>query len=71
MSRYSRFILNLQNFVHLYLLTASNRWSFVFRAFFNAHMKIGIFLTEKFPFLAYWLFGRKKSYFNIYKYHFD
>ncbi|XP_043273180.1 uncharacterized protein [Venturia canescens] len=71
MSRYSRFVLNLQLFVHEYLIAATYRWSFVFRAIFNAQMRMGIFLTERFPFLAYWLFGRSNSCVNIYKFHFD
>lgn len=71
MSRYSRFILNVQYFVHEYLISATYRWSVVFRAFFNGQMRLSVFLTEKYPFLAHWLFGKDKSYVNIYKYHFD
>lgn len=34
-------------------------------------MRFAIYLTEKFPFLAYFMFGRRKSHVNIYKFHDD
>ncbi|CAD6240893.1 GSCOCG00008982001-RA-CDS [Cotesia congregata] len=71
LSLYSKIILYLQLFVHKYLLPVHYWWSSIFRAHFNNQMKIGFYLTEKFPFLAYILYGRKRSYFNIYKFHFD
>ncbi|XP_015119988.1 uncharacterized protein LOC107043162 [Diachasma alloeum] len=71
MPTYSRLILNFQLFVHQYLLQTRFWWSGLFRAFFNSQMRMGIYLTEKFPFLAYWIFGRRQSYFNIYKFHLE
>lgn len=71
MTTWSRFILGLQLSVHQYLLKTSFWWSGFFRGFFNTQMRLGIYLTEKFPFLAYWIFGKKQSYFNIYKFHWE
>lgn len=64
-------MLNAQLFVHQYLMPPTKWWSSIFRAYFNAQMRLAIFLTEKFPFLAYWMFGRKKSHVNIYKFHYN
>ncbi|XP_006616508.1 uncharacterized protein LOC122715025 isoform X1 [Apis laboriosa] len=69
MSWYSRFILNLQLFTHKYLLPSSYWWSRFFRAFFNSQMRLAIYLTENLPFLAFWNYGIKHSYVDIYKYH--
>ncbi|OXU29678.1 hypothetical protein TSAR_007864 [Trichomalopsis sarcophagae] len=71
MSLYSKFLLNLQLSVHRYLLPTRYWWSRFFRAFFNMETRLAIFLTENFPFLAYWRFGRNKSHVNIYKFHYD
>ncbi|KAJ8670246.1 hypothetical protein QAD02_001505 [Eretmocerus hayati] len=71
MSLYSRFMLNAQLMVHRYLMPPSYWWSRFFRAYFNSQMRLAIFLTERFPFLAYWLFGRRESQVNIYKFHYD
>lgn len=68
MSWYSRFILNLQLFTHKYLLPSSYWWSRFFRAFFNSQMRLAIYLTENLPFLAFWNYGIKHSYVDIYKY---
>ncbi|CAL7949976.1 unnamed protein product [Xylocopa violacea] len=68
MSWYSRFILNLQLIVHKYLLPPAYWWSRFFRTFFNGQMRLAIYLTENFPFLAFWNYGIKNSYVNIYKY---
>ncbi|XP_014218333.1 uncharacterized protein LOC106646727 [Copidosoma floridanum] len=71
MPLYSKFMLNLQLMVHEYLMPPSYWWSRFFRGFFNAQMRFAIYLTENFPFLAYWLFGRQNSRVNIYKFHYD
>ncbi|XP_014226572.1 uncharacterized protein LOC106652251 isoform X1 [Trichogramma pretiosum] len=71
MPAYSRFMLRMQTWVHRYLMHRAYWWSWFFRGFFNSQMRLAIFLTEKFPFLAYWMFGRKKSHVNIYKFHYD
>ncbi|XP_029048214.1 LOW QUALITY PROTEIN: uncharacterized protein LOC114878496 [Osmia bicornis bicornis] len=68
MSWYSRFILNLQLIVHKYLLQSTYWWSSLFRMYFNGHMRIAMYLTEKLPFLAFWSLGIKNSYVDIYKY---
>ncbi|CAK9814920.1 hypothetical protein ANTQUA_LOCUS8278 [Anthophora quadrimaculata] len=68
LSWYSRFILNLQMMVHKYLLPPVHWWSRFFRTFFNEQMRLAIYLTEKFPFLAFWNYGVKSSYVDIYKY---
>ncbi|XP_063985542.1 uncharacterized protein LOC135166832 isoform X2 [Diachasmimorpha longicaudata] len=68
---HSRLILNSQLFVHRYLLQTRFWWSRIFRAFFNSLMRMAIYLSEKFPFLAYCIFGRKQSHFNIYKFNFE
>ncbi|XP_076762238.1 uncharacterized protein LOC143430122 isoform X2 [Xylocopa sonorina] len=65
---YSRFILNLQLTVHKYLLPPTYWWSRFFRTFFNGQMRLAMYLTEKFPFLAFWSYGVKNSYVDIYKY---
>ncbi|XP_058799706.1 uncharacterized protein LOC131669095 [Phymastichus coffea] len=71
MGLYSRLMLNVQLMVHRYLMPPSYWWSKYFRFFFNAQMRLAIYLTEKFPFLAYWMFGRHKAHVNIYKFHYD
>lgn len=60
--------MNLQLFVHKYLLPPTYWWSWFFRAFFNGNMRLAIYLTEHLPFLAFWSFGVKNSYVDIYKY---
>ncbi|KAG7202542.1 hypothetical protein KM043_009740 [Ampulex compressa] len=67
----SRCILNTQLFVHKYLMPTTYWWSGIFRSFFNTTMRLSIFLTEKFPFLAYWSFGIKHSHVEIFKYRFN
>ncbi|XP_012254729.2 uncharacterized protein LOC105685326 [Athalia rosae] len=71
MSLYSRFIFALQSFVHKNLLRTSLWWSPIFRAYFNANMLLSIFLTEHCPFLAYWIFGKRRSRVDIYKIHME
>ncbi|XP_033194948.1 uncharacterized protein LOC117239215 isoform X1 [Bombus vosnesenskii] len=68
MSWYGRFILNVQLITHKYLLPTTYWWSRFFRAFFNSQMRLAIYLTENLPFLAFWSYGIKHSYVNIYKY---
>ncbi|KAK2580307.1 hypothetical protein KPH14_012546 [Odynerus spinipes] len=68
MRPYSKFILNLQLFIHRYLLQPKYWWSGIFHAYFNALMRLSIYLTEHCPFLAYYLFGIKQSHVNIYRY---
>ncbi|KAF3427619.1 hypothetical protein E2986_08365 [Frieseomelitta varia] len=65
---YSRFILNVQLITHKYLLATTYWWSRFFRAYFNSQMRLAIYLTENLPFLAFWSYGVKRSYVNIYKY---
>ncbi|KAF7379908.1 hypothetical protein HZH68_016856 [Vespula germanica] len=69
MPQYSKFIFNLQLFVHRYLIATNYWWSVIFRKFFNSQMRLAIYLTEHFPFLAYWSFGVKQSHVNIYRYN--
>ncbi|XP_066586536.1 uncharacterized protein [Prorops nasuta] len=69
MPRYSRFMYNLQLFALKYLIAPTYWWAPIFRAYFNTQMRIAIFLTEKFPFLAYYCFGYRESQVNIYKYY--
>ncbi|XP_011503612.1 PREDICTED: uncharacterized protein LOC105366763 [Ceratosolen solmsi marchali] len=71
MSSYSRFILNLQLLVHKYLMPPTYWWSKYCRTFFNALMRLSIFLTENFPLLAYRVFTERKSHINIYKFHYE
>ncbi|KZC06320.1 hypothetical protein WN55_10229, partial [Dufourea novaeangliae] len=68
LSWYGRFILNVQIMVHKYLLPATYWWSSLFRAYFNGQMRLAMYLTENFPFLAFWSYGVKNSYVDIYKY---
>ncbi|XP_054011657.1 uncharacterized protein LOC128894170 isoform X1 [Hylaeus anthracinus] len=68
MSWYSKFIFNLQMMTHKYLLASANWWSWIFRAYFNGQMRLAMYLTENLPFLAFWNFGIKNSYVNIYNY---
>ncbi|XP_046619798.1 uncharacterized protein LOC124304973 isoform X2 [Neodiprion virginianus] len=67
MSSYSKFLLGFQTWVHKNLLQTSLWWSPIFRGFFNAQMRLSIFLTEHWPFLAYLVFGKQRSQVNIYK----
>lgn len=71
LSRAGKILLNLQIFVHTKLLQTRYWWSHLFRAFFNLTMRSSIYLTENSPYLAWWFYGKKKSQFNIYKYHFE
>lgn len=68
---YSWYLFNLQHFVLKYLMRPSAWWSSFFRAIFNVLMRLSIFLMEKYPFLAYWTFGKKYANVNIFHYHFD
>ncbi|XP_076659305.1 uncharacterized protein LOC143362761 [Halictus rubicundus] len=68
LSLYGRFILNLQLVVHKYLLPTTRWWSSLFRAYFNSQMRFAMYVIEKLPFLAFWTYGIKNSYVNIYKY---
>lgn len=62
----SKILFYLQIFVHKYLLQVHYWWSSIFRIYLNWQMKSSIYLTEHFPFLAYYLFGKKESYYNIF-----
>ncbi|XP_076284216.1 uncharacterized protein LOC143210862 isoform X2 [Lasioglossum baleicum] len=68
LSWYGRFILNLQLMVHKYLLATTRWWSSLFRAYFNGQMRMTMYIIERLPFLAFWTYGIKNSYVNIYKY---
>ncbi|XP_070160410.1 uncharacterized protein [Polyergus mexicanus] len=68
---YSWYLFNLQHFVLKYLMRPSAWWSSFFRAIFNALMRLSIFFMEKYPFLAYWTFGKKYANVNIFHYRFD
>lgn len=68
MTAYSKFVLRLQLFTHRYLLQPKYWWSGIFHIFFNALMRLSIYLTEHFPFLAYYLFGVKQSHVKIFRY---
>lgn len=71
LSFYSNFLLNWQWFVHSYLLKPTSWSYYIFRAIFNGLMRNAIFLTEYFPYLAYYKFGFKNSHVNIYKQHME
>ncbi|XP_046428108.1 uncharacterized protein LOC124183527 isoform X1 [Neodiprion fabricii] len=71
MSSYSKSLLGFQTWVHKNLLQTSLWWSPIFRGFFNAQMRLSIFLTEHWPFLAYLVFGKQRSQVNIYKMQID
>nr|XP_033327846.1 uncharacterized protein LOC117221202 isoform X2 [Megalopta genalis] len=68
LSRYGRFVLHLQTMVHKYLLPTTHWWSSFFRAYFNGQMRLTMYLIENLPFLAFWTYGIKNSYVNIFKY---
>ncbi|XP_076638010.1 uncharacterized protein LOC143350088 [Colletes latitarsis] len=68
MSPYSRFMFNVQLMTHKYLLPTTSWWSWFFRAYFNGQMRLAVYLTENFPFLAFWNYGIKNSYVKIYNY---
>ncbi|XP_026670854.1 uncharacterized protein LOC108626780 isoform X1 [Ceratina calcarata] len=68
MSWHARLLLNVQLMTHKYLLRPKRWWSKFFRAYFNGQMRLAIYLTENFPYLAFWCYGVKKSYVNIFKY---
>lgn len=68
LSWYGISILNTQLFVHKYLLSTEYWWSSFFRVFLNSVMRLAIYLTENLPFLAFWSYGVKNSYVDIYKY---
>ncbi|XP_047369789.1 uncharacterized protein LOC124957120 isoform X1 [Vespa velutina] len=70
MSWYSKFIFNLQLFVHRYLIATKYWWSIIFRKFFNSQMRLAIYLTENYPYIAYWSFGIKQSDVSTYRYYF-
>ncbi|XP_034938705.1 uncharacterized protein [Chelonus insularis] len=67
----SRLLLHFHTFIHDYLLNISYWWSSIFRYLLNCSMALNVYLTEHCPFLAYWLWGKKQSLYNIYKYNFD
>ncbi|XP_072744710.1 uncharacterized protein [Anoplolepis gracilipes] len=68
---YSWYLFNLQHFVLKYLMRPSAWWSSFFRAIFNALMRLSLFLMEKNPFLASWMFGKEYSDVKIFHYHLD
>ncbi|XP_078042715.1 uncharacterized protein LOC144473045 [Augochlora pura] len=68
LSWYGIFILNVQLLVHKYLLPTTYWWSSFFRTCFNGQMLLAVYLIENFPFLAFWTYGIKDSYVNIFKY---
>ncbi|XP_017767657.1 PREDICTED: uncharacterized protein LOC108556184 [Eufriesea mexicana] len=69
MSRYGRFMMKLQLITHKYLLQPTYWWARFFRAYFNGQMRLTFYLIENLPFLAFWRYGIKQSYVDIYKYH--
>lgn len=71
MSATGRFWFGFQLFVHKNLLNTSKWWAPMFRGLFNAQLRFSIFLTEHWPFLAYWMFGKQRSHVNIYKIHLE
>lgn len=68
MTPYSRFRLSSHMFVHTHLLARDAWWAPFFRAYFNGTVRLSVFLTEHFPFLAYWVYGTKASHVDIFSY---
>jgi hypothetical protein len=63
MSLYGRFMLALSRFVHYQLLTI---WwlAAVFRPYINSQVRLAIYITAHFPFVAYWRYGKSRIHYH-------